>query len=434
MKGAGFLPEISSDSAIRGADARSRRLGLIVVLAFIAGCAYVPLPPLGGDRTVRNLDPDEQALWKESRELQHKVEIAGLLFEDPELDAYLAEVMARVTPPEVAAATLYPQVRVISDVNFHGYSFANGVIYIHTALLSRMTNETQLATVLSRELAHVINRHALRTRRDKRTQADTLAWIGVGASVVQGGGTYKLLAQAASITSIAGFHYLLETAADEKGLELLAAAGYDVRDTPAFFQMTVDHLAEVHSQGLWGWVAFNPPAAMTARIAGYENLIATRYADERATRPPIADSTAFRRKMLSATIRQVDLELAAGLFVSAEITGRLAVESNPKNPRVQILLGRALAGQRGKPIPGRPPPSIQSVRACYEEALRLAPRNPIATRELGMSYYRTTGSARSAEATAQALRYLRRYLSLQPNASDADYVRVYIGELETGSR
>jgi hypothetical protein len=51
-----------------------------------------------------------------------------------------------------------------------------------------------------------------------------------------------------------------------------------------------------------------------------------------------------------------------------------------------------------------------------------------------MTYYRTTGSSRSPEATAAALRYLRRYLSLRPDASDADYVRVYIGELESARR
>lgn len=416
---------------------RRRASGPLVVAALLGlatACAYVPLEPLGARHGVRELDPDEQYLWKKSRELQHEIEISGLLFEDPALSAYLARVVARVAPPELAAAGIQPRVYVISNVNFHAYSFANGVIYIHVALLSRMQDETQLATVLTRELAHVVNRHALRRQRDQRTQADTLAWIGVGTSVVQGGGNYKLLAQAASITSIAGFHYLLETAADEKGLASLAAAGYDVRETPAFFQMTVDHLAEVHAQGIWGWVPFSPPAAMTARIAGYEKLVAERYAEPRPVRPPIADPAAFRRIVRPATMRQAELELAAGLFVSAEITARLALESDPSDPEAHILLGRALAGQRSKPVPGEAPPSIQAVRECYEEALRLDRRHAVATRELGMTYYRTTGSSRSPEATAAALRYLRRYLSLRPDASDADYVRVYIGELESAKR
>ena len=97
-------------------------------------------------------------------------------------------------------------------------------------------------------------------------------------------------------------------------------------------------------------------------------------------------------------------------------------------------MGRALEGQRSKPLPGRTPPSIHAVRECYEQALRLDQRHAVATRELGMTYYRTTGSARSPEATTAALRYLRRYLSLRPDASDADYVRVYIGELESVRR
>ena len=405
-----------------------------LVVLFISGCAYVPLEPLGAARTAQDLDPDEQHLWKESRRLQHEIEISGLLFEDESLDRYLNQVLARVSPPELSTARVKSRIRVISDVNIHGYSFANGMIYIHTALLSRMANEAQLATLLSRELAHVIDRHALRASRDRKVQADTLAWIGVGASVVQGGGNYKLLAQAASISSLAGFHYLLETAADEKGLAILEAAGYDVREAPKFFQMTIDHLAEVHSQGVWGWAPFSPPAQMTARIAGYEKLIAARHANSRATTPPIADPQGFRRKVHRATLRQAELELAAGLFVSAEGSARRAMESDPRDPEAPVLLGRALVGQRSKPLPGRAVPSIQKVRAAFEGALRLDRRHAVATRELGMSFYRKTGSARGEKATDEALRQFRRYLRIAPRAEDADYVRGYIAELEAERR
>ncbi len=415
--------------------AGSPRMGVFVLFfLLVSGCAYVPLEPLGADRTAQGLDADEQHLWKESRKLQHEIEISGLLFEDDALDRYLARVLERVSPPELSTALVEPRVRVISDVNLHGYSFANGMIYIHTALLSRMADETQLATLLSRELAHVVDRHALRASRDKKVQADTLAWIGVGASVVQGGGNYKLLAQAASISSLAGFHYLLETAADEKGLAILAAAGYEVREAPEFFQMTIDHLAEVHSQGVWGWVPFNPPVQMTARIAGYRKLIASRYADSRATMQPIADPLSFRQKVHRAVLRQAELELAAGLFVSAESSVRRALDSNPRDPEAYVLLGRALVGQRSKPLPGRSVPSIQKVRDAFEGALRLDRRNAVATRELGMSFYRKTGSTRGRKATEEALRRFRRYLRISPEAEDADYVRGYIAELEAESR
>lgn len=433
----GRIGSKSKSPADGAAAAAGRRSPAVFVLLFllVSGCAYVPLEPFGSERTARTLDPDERHLWKESRRLQHEIEISGLLFEDEALDRYLARVLERVSPPELSTALVEPRVRVISDVNIHGYSFANGMIYIHTALLSRMANESQLATLLSRELAHVIDRHALRASRDKKAQADTLAWIGVGASVVQGGGNYKLLAQAASISSLAGFHYLLETAADEKGLAILAAAGYDVREAPKFFRMTIDHLAEVHSQGVWGWAPFSPPVQMTARIAGYEKLIASQYGDSRATRRrPIADPPAFQRKVHRATLRQTELELAAGLFVSAESSARRATESDPRDPEALVLFGRALVGQRSKPLPGRDLPSIRKVRAAFESALRLDPRHAVATRELGMSFYRKTGSTRGRKATVEALRRFRRYLRIAPAAEDADYVRGYIAELEAESR
>lgn len=415
---------------------RPLSLGLVAgLLLFSAGCAYVPLPPLSAERNIQTLEPDEQHLWKESREIQHKIEISGLLLDDPELDAYIERVLRRIAIPELRAASLEPKVRIIEDVNIHGYSFANGVIYIHTALLSRMQDETQLAILLSRELAHITHRHALRSQRDKRATADTLAWVGVGSSLVEGGGDYKLLIQAAAMTSAVGFHHSLETTADEKGLKTLAEAGYDVSETPAFYEMTLDHLGKVHTQGPWAWLAYAAPPHMTARIAGYRTLIDRDYADQASKpggiRPPVARPDEFRRKVHKATLRQAELEMAAGLFLSAADSAALATESGPRDPEAWSLLGRALYAQRTKPIQNQDVPSLEKVRSAFEEALRIDSRNPAATRELGMTYYRSGGGAgRSAEDRLQAKRLLTRYLALKPQANDADYIRGYLKQLD----
>lgn len=408
--------------------------GVLIALALLLGCAAPPLAPLGEEVDAASLEADEQALWKQSRELQYEIEVSGLLFEEPALDAYLARVLARVTPPDLAAAGLAPRIEVISNVNIDGYSFANGVIYVHTGLLARMTDETQLATLLTRELAHVRHRHALRAKRDARIRADTLAWIGVGTSVIEGGGQAKLLAQAASITSAVGFHHSLETTADETGLALLDAAGYAVGDTPAFYEQNLAYLAEVHAQGVWGWVPFSPPPQITARIAGMKALVATRYPEQVASRPPLRDPAAFARAIHPAMLRQAGLELAAGLFVSAEATARRATAAAPEDATGWILLGRALAGQRTKVLPGRPVPSIRDVRGAYREALAIDPRHADATRELALSFYRPRGGTRSDEGAREALRLLRRYAQLAPGADDLDYVRGYIDELEAQLR
>lgn len=412
-------------------------LGSILLLGSLAGwvgCVTPPLEPLDAARTTASLDPDEAALWKESRALQYQIESSGLLFDAPALDAYLARVLDRVTPEEMRAAGLSPRIEVVSDVNIDGYSFANGVVYIHTALLARMRDETQLATMLSRELAHVLGRNALRAKRERRARADQLAWIGVGSSLVQGGGQVKLLAQAAALTTAVGFDHTVETIADRRGLEILDRAGYAVGDTPAWYEATLAYLAEVHSQGAWGWAPFTPPPQVTARIAGLEALIASEFAGQTARRGPLLDARAFRRTLHSATLRQAELELAAGLFVSAEATARLATESAPRDPQAFLLLGRALEGQRSRPLAGRTIPSIRSVRDAYQSALAIDARNPDAQRALGMSFYRPTGSSRSRQDSEAALDHFRRYLRLAPDARDRAYVEGYVSELEAEQR
>ena len=416
-------------------SARSGLLGLVVlVLAGVVGCATPPLPPMGADRTTTQLDPDEQALWKESRAIQYEIESAGLHFENAAVDDYLAQVLERSTPARMKQAGLEPRIEVISDINIDGYSFANGVIYIHTALLAQMTDETMLATMLTREMAHIVNRNALRAKREKRRNADTMAWIGVGSSMVEGGGNAKLLVQAAQMTSAVNFHHTIETIADERGLEFLDEAGYAVGDTPRLYETTIAYIGEVHAQGVWGWVPFVPPAPVVARVQGMKTLIQTKYPDQQATRPPLLDADAFERRIHPVTIRQVELELAAGLFLSAEKTARRATESDTRDPKPWILLGRALSGQRTKPIPNQPTPSITQVREAFEEALRRDGRSAVAVRELAMSYYKTNGTSRSAEDSKRALDRFRLYLRMDPKARDREYVESYIRELSGGGR
>ncbi len=415
---------------------RRARPALILALAGLTvACAhYAPLDPLNAEHTVANLDPDEQHLWKQSREIQHEIGLSGLLYEEPALDAYLGRMLEHVKPPELVQAGLEPRVQVISDEQMHAYSFANGVIYIHTGLAARLENETELATVLTRELAHVTYRHKLRSYRDNRATADMMAWMGVGSTLVEGGGNAKLLAQAALMSSSAGFHHVLETQADERGLAGLYAAGYDVHGAPDFFRMTVDYQRELHSQGQAAWLPFSPPPQMTARINGYEKILAEDYVDRGAQGRPLAERDAFHRLLHGATRRQAELELASGLFLSAEKTARLATESRPDDPEAWILLGQALQGQRDKTALGHKPPPIRDVRAAYEKALEADGQHPVATRELGMSFYRKTGPERTPEARGEALRHLRRYLALAPDAEDEEYVRGYLRELESEQR
>jgi len=239
--------------------------------------------------------------------------------------------------------------------------------------------------------------------------------------------------QAASMTSAVGFHHTIETIADERGLEFLDEAGYAVARTPSLYEATIAYIAEVHAQGVWGWVPFTPPPQVVARVNGMRQLIATKYPNQEQTRAPSLDAAAFRRTVHPVTIRQTELELAAGLFRSAEKTARRATESAPRDASPWILLGKALAGQRTKPIPGQPLPAVDDVRAAYDEALRRDRRNADAVREMALSYYRTNGAARSQAESDEALTLFRRYLRLAPDAKDRAYVEGYLRELG-GSR
>ena len=129
-------------------------------------------------------------------------------------------------------------------------------------------------------------------------------------------------------------------------LEFLDEAGYAVGDTPKLYQTTIAYIGDVHAEGVWGWVPFVPPAPVVARVEGMKTLIRTKYPNQEASRAPLLEPAAFLRRIHPVTIRQAELELAAGLFRSAEKTARRGTESGLRDATPWILLGRALAGQR----------------------------------------------------------------------------------------
>src|SRR5207245_10639230 len=104
--------------------------------------------------------------------------------EDPMLEEYLARVGDRLTPDEVRAAG-GPGFKfgVLRDPTLNAFALPNGHIYVHTGLLSRLVNESQLAMIVGHEMTHVTHRHALSFQRDIQTKQILYTVAAVAASI-----------------------------------------------------------------------------------------------------------------------------------------------------------------------------------------------------------------------------------------------------------
>ncbi|MBM4782339.1 MAG: M48 family metalloprotease [Archangiaceae bacterium] len=151
---------------------------------------------------------------------------------DSNLAQYVTRVGQRVATRSAAAKTKYPfKFTVLADrKTINAFALPGGPVFITEALLSRMTNEAQLAGVLGHEIGHVVARHGA----EHLAKADLTAGL-VGATVVAtsdpdrpGDARAKAALAAATaqlITMKFGRDDELES--DRLGVRFMHEAGYD---------------------------------------------------------------------------------------------------------------------------------------------------------------------------------------------------------------
>lgn len=410
----------------RRARAAAALLAAIALLG--AGCLAPPVKPLDEAADRETLAQDEAHVWKQALANAYQLDRSGLVLDEPAVEAYLQSVAEAVAGERLAAAGLTPRVRVVANPDMNAFAFPTGTVYVHTALLARMQNEAQLAAMLSREYAHVLQRHALIKHRTDRNTGNLLATSSVLAGAVQGGGELNLLLQVSSFSSMGGYHYKLEMVADELGLELMDAAGYDLNEAPRLFELTVAYLEEVQTQrpGPALPFALTKPVHVTTRVNAYRKLIATRYVEAGADPNRLRRADVFAEQVRPVMLRQAALELDRGRFDSAATTVQRALDVEANDPRAWVLLGEARERSKSAADP-------EAARAAYERALALDPMHAGAHRALGLLLYRDLkqGGALSASET-EARRHLVAYLRAAPDAPDVAHVQRYVDDLAEG--
>jgi len=388
-------------------------------------------------------EADERKLWSDSEKEEEKLAKLGKTWDDPLLEEYLAAVAAKLVPEEAKQAGA-PAVRiaVFRDPALNAFAMPNGKVYIHTGLLSRLENESQLAMILGHELTHVTNRHALKFNRDAQNKQIffTLAGIvaALGVAVAAGSqarqGNYVsaevlrttsniflgLGLQLAFIASVNGFGRDLENEADREGLERVVRAGYDPREAPRVFELLKDD----HGDGgkLENFFFGNHPQ-LDDRIATTRTLLKTQFAAV-DTAGLVTNTEDFALRTRTVVRENASLDIRAGRFGLAKSQLDRVLALAPRDPTTHLYYGDLfrLQAQRAK-NPADKPALLEQARKAYERAAQLDATYPDPFRQLGFLYYQSTDIEKAKDA-------FRRYLALKPDAPDARRIKEYLVELE----
>ncbi|MBQ1782426.1 MAG: M48 family metallopeptidase [Gammaproteobacteria bacterium] len=132
---------------------------------------------------------------------------------------------------------------VINNPEINAFAFFGGHVGIHTGLFLHADQESQLASVLAHEIAHVTQRHLARmiAEQERNTPLTVAGVLGsiLLAVAAPGAGMAGMAGMsatmAASQQSSINFTRLHEQEADRLGMRMLTAAGFDAWGMPDFF-------------------------------------------------------------------------------------------------------------------------------------------------------------------------------------------------------
>jgi predicted Zn-dependent protease len=367
---------------------------IMVVGCLVAGCATPR--PIPVTRTLR-ANEEEQMLWRRAQEEMDALNGSGVLYQDAEIENYLNRIAAKLHANSISPDITF-QIKVVKDPSLNAFALPNGVIYIHTGILTRMDNEAQLAALLAHEMVHCTHRHsmkALRSLKD-RTQAKTATAQNLA----------QLLGISGSIASISGYTRELETEADRVGLDLAVKANYDPREVLKLFELLKQ---EIEIEGIEEPYFFGTHPNVRQRIENVNNWLAEKY---RGNITGIKNTAAFQSRISRLALDNARLDLRRGRFFVAQRTVEKFLTANRDDARAYFLLGEIFR-QRGRQD------DVAAAIRNYERSISLNPSFPEPHKAMGLMHYKD-GEKRLAK------RYFESCLLLSPDTIDRAYIQGYL--------
>lgn len=229
------------------------------------------------DALYRPADSDERGLWQTMDEEERKLRSSPAVIRDPALNAYVRGVLCRTTgEAKCRNIRLY----IMHTAQFNATMAPNGMMQVWSGLLLRTQNEAQLAAVLGHEYTHFENRHSLRLWREARAKTNAASWL----NILPFGGIVSL----GLLLSVFEFSRDMEREADEGGLKLMAAAGYDAHEAAVVWERLREEMdataaarkTKSRKDKTGGLLATHPPSAERVQ---YLTEGAKRFGDQAGT-------------------------------------------------------------------------------------------------------------------------------------------------------
>src|SRR5438874_6051546 len=241
-------------------SAASPAIALVIALIFTAGVADAQTKIKPGFNLFSTQD-DVQIGQESVQQALQQLPIVN----DSQINSYVNAIGQRLAANSGGPNFQY-QFRVVNASDINAFALPGGYVFVNRGVLEQARNEGEVAGVLAHEISHVALRHG--THQASKAY---LAQAGIGIlRGILGGQVGQGTAQIINAVGGLGLNALflrysrdLETQADVRGSQILAASGYSPVDMVNFFQT----LESVDKARKTSWLSDHPaPPDRIARI------------------------------------------------------------------------------------------------------------------------------------------------------------------------
>lgn len=364
---------------------------------------------------------DEKNLWIEVEEMVDGIFKSGAEFEDAELNKYVNEVLDKVVGDIARKKDVEIKAYVIKNPDLNAFALPNGYLFLHTGIMAILDNEAQLATVLGHEATHFLHRHSLkRTNKHINVSAfmQTLRVASVGAmyGVAYSGydpsgiDTLRQGIELGLTGAFFGYNRGQESEADDMGFKLMKEAGYDPNEAKKPFENMYEATKDERRKDYVPYMYQTHPK-LKSRVSYMEKLY-SKVKTAELKDEGILNKQIYMNKIRKMLIYNLDLDIRRNKTKLARLQIDKYKNSYGEDYRSLYYEAKLLLREEDKKEE-----AMKKLVKSYE----LNSNFPETLKELGLLRYKN-GEKEIAKQNFE------RYLELQPDSIDADFIRGYLDE------
>jgi predicted Zn-dependent protease len=200
------------------------------------GTGGIPDLPDFGDSAAAALSPAQERRLGQA--FMRSVRSSEKVVTDPLLADYIQSLGRKLAAQSSGSFRFF----LIDDPSINAFAGPAGHIGVNTGLILTTESESELAAVVAHEIAHVTQKHLLRTLEAASSlsipqAAVLLAAVALGAALGGDAGMAAAVGgQAALVQQQINFTRGNEQEADRVGMQILAKSNFDPRAMPSFFE------------------------------------------------------------------------------------------------------------------------------------------------------------------------------------------------------